>query len=84
MAYSTSAPPALAVGSMGGSMQRWTYQSTHTAAEVSTASGFFTNGKSLGMRNGDDLIGRTTANAQYQGVITGVTTTGATFTLYAT
>jgi hypothetical protein len=84
MAYSTSAPPNLVVGAMGTGLQHWSYQSTHTAAEVSTAAGFFTNGKALGMRNGDELVGRTTANAQYRGVITGVSTTGATFTLYTT
>lgn len=84
MAYSTSNPPALSTNSMGGAMKSWTYQSTHSAAEVSTAGGFFSNGKALGMTAGDDLTGRTTANAQYKGAITAVSTTGATFVLYTT
>lgn len=80
MAYSTSAPPQLLVGSMGGKAAEWNYQSTHTQAEVTTAAGFFTNGKQLGMKLGDRVRGQTTAYARYDGVISEVSTTGCTLT----
>lgn len=84
MAYSTSTPPAMLVGSFGGKASLWTYDSTHILSEVSTAAGFFTNAKALGMRVGDMLFGNSTAATQYFGKITAVSTTGATFVAYAT
>lgn len=80
MAYSTSTPPALIVGAFSDKTQFWTYESTHTAAEVTTAAGFFTNGKALGMKLGDRVFGITTAYARYDGVVSEVSTTGVTLT----
>ena len=84
MAYSTSTPPALLVPSFGGKASIWTYDSTHIISEVTTAAGFFSNGKALGMRVGDQLFGNSTAATQYMGKITAVSSTGATFVAYAT
>ncbi len=55
MTYSTSNPPKLLVGSfsnVSGESSIWNYSSTNTAADINT-DGFFTNGKSLGMKVGD-------------------------------
>ncbi len=54
MAYSTSNPPRLALkAGVGGSpVNLWTYESTDPATDVD-ASGYITNGGSLGMKLGD-------------------------------
>jgi hypothetical protein len=55
MAYSTSNPPLLKVGTMsnvGNQSQLWDYFSTDAAATVD-ASGYITNAAGLGMRVGD-------------------------------
>jgi hypothetical protein len=59
MAYSTSNPPWLvtkAIGSTAGAPGRacWQYASTHVQA-VAAATGFFTDGKDLGMTLGDSV-----------------------------
>lgn len=69
MAYSTTNPPGLSVSPLVGGTeagttpsgpvtqrpgQTWLYVSTDTAATVA-GSGYFTNGKALGMRVGDTL-----------------------------
>jgi hypothetical protein len=69
-----------APGGQGGSL--WFYSSTNLTTDV-TASAFFTDGKQLGMSPGDVVI-----NVQFSsigssvelliGVITGVSTSGAT------
>jgi hypothetical protein len=52
MAYSTSIPPALLVGRIGGAPAIWSYRSADAVGDVD-ASGYFTNGKALGMTLGD-------------------------------
>jgi hypothetical protein len=53
MSYSTSNPPALKSPSpFYGAGQTWVYRSTDVATEVD-ATGYFTNGKALGMKVGD-------------------------------
>ena len=52
MAYSTSNPPICISGPAHGAGQKWRYSSTDAAATV-VASGYFTNGKALGIRAGD-------------------------------
>lgn len=53
MAYSTSSPPRLILGSIGATgIQLWDYRSTDAAATVDAAN-YITNGGSLGMRVGD-------------------------------
>lgn len=55
MAYSTSNPPMLVAGAIGGGPRLWMYTSTDNAAAV-RVSGYFTNGYALGMRANDILI----------------------------
>ena len=52
MAYSTSNPPALITQGIGGFWRLWIYKSTDAPAVVDGA-GYFTNGYTLGMRQGD-------------------------------
>ena len=52
MAYSVDNPPALLTQRVGGSGGIWHYSSNDDAATV-VASGYFTNGKDLGMKKGD-------------------------------
>jgi len=55
MAYSTSNPPVLISQDIGGSNKTWRYNSTDAASAVD-ADGYFSNGKSLGMKVGDLVI----------------------------
>lgn len=56
MAYGSTNPPALLVGRVGDdNPSLWTYQSTHTPAEVAAA-GFVSNGYDLGMKRGDAVL----------------------------
>lgn len=80
MAYSTSNPPNLVVGAFSDKTQHWIYESTHTQAEVTTAAGFFSDGKARGMKLGDWVHGITTAYARYEGIVSEVSTTGCTLT----
>lgn len=53
MSYSTSSPPSLISGPIGGiAPNRWTYTTADAAATVD-ASGYITNGGALGMKVGD-------------------------------
>lgn len=53
MAYATSNPPRLLVGTLDGlAPQIWVYRSTDAAATVDAAN-YITNGGSLGMKVGD-------------------------------
>lgn len=53
MAYATTNPPQLVLGTVGGTgAQLWSYRSTDDAATVNSA-GYITNGGNLGMREGD-------------------------------
>lgn len=51
MPYSTSAPPQLVNQAIAG-RRLWRYESTDAGSAVD-ASGYFTNGYALGMRDGD-------------------------------
>jgi hypothetical protein len=67
-------------GNQGGAL--WVYTSTNLTTDL-TASGFFSDGKDLGMRPGDIVMGCQFSSAgssvmSYQGTITGVSTAGAT------
>ncbi len=62
MAYSTSTPPRMMLeGGIGGSPSIWVYSSADAKATVD-ASGYFTNGYSLGMRDGDLCLVYDTGN----------------------
>lgn len=52
MAYSTSTPPMLVGGGIGGTPRIWMYVSADANTAVD-ASGYFTDGYTLGMRAGD-------------------------------
>lgn len=81
MATSTGLLPAAALGApngQGGSL--WHYCSTNTTAEV-VATGFFTDGKTLGMRPGDLVLGvgfatSGTSGVGWMGVVSHVSSTG--------
>lgn len=55
MSYSTSTPPRLLIGGVSGAQNLWIYASADAHADVD-ASGYFTNGYKLGMRDGDQII----------------------------
>lgn len=52
MAYSQANPPALITQGIGGFWRLWIYKSTDAPTVVDGA-GYFTNGYTLGMRQGD-------------------------------
>lgn len=60
----------------------WFYNSTNLTTDM-TASNFFSDAQALGMRNGDVMIGTqystqsSTGHITFQGIITGVSTSGA-------
>lgn len=54
MAYSTSNPPSLVTQAING-RRIWFYASTDPSTDVD-ASGYFTNGYALGMRQGDQVL----------------------------
>lgn len=73
----TTAPGA--PGAQGGAL--WFYSSTNLTTDI-VASNFFTDGKYLGMRPGDVVIGIQFTSAgssvtSFMGAITGVSTSGA-------
>ena len=73
----TTAPAS--PGGQGGAL--WFYSSTNATTDI-VASNFFTDGKALGMRPGDMVIGVQFTSAgssvvTFQGAITGVSTNGA-------
>ena len=83
-----SNPPILTQAALAGSTnqgstsargpQQWMYRSTHTQALVA-ATGFFTDGRRLGMRLGDSLLvhGATTFVVSFH-TVQAVSTTGVT------
>lgn len=78
MAYATSNPPYL-VGQSGNGVRRWYYSSADAAATVD-ASGYFTNGYALGMRDGDSIqVYNTATKIQSQHVV--LNTSGTTIDL---
>lgn len=62
MTYATSNPPRMMVaGSIGGARNIWIYSSADAAATID-ASGYFTDGYNLGMRDGDLILAYDTGN----------------------
>lgn len=55
MTYSTANQPRMIGGSLNASPRLWLYSSTDAAATVDGA-GYFTDGYTLGMRLGDQVI----------------------------
>lgn len=55
MSYATTNPPALLIGGVSGAPNIWVYSSADPHATVD-ASGYFTNGYKLGMRDGDQIL----------------------------
>ena len=53
--YSTSSPPQLVAGGVGGGPRIWVYSSVDAVSAV-RVSGYFTNGYALGMRKGDIVL----------------------------
>jgi hypothetical protein len=78
MPYSTSNPPQVAVPGIGSAATLWTYKSTD-ASTVVAATGYFTNGKALGMKV-DDFIMSTfsSSSSMFLGKVTTVSSTGVT------
>lgn len=79
MAYATTNPPFLFFGGMSGQPRVWGYKSADAKATVD-ASGYFTNGYDLGMRDGDLILVYDTANKIWSGH-TVVNTSGTTIDL---
>ena len=77
MAYATTNPPRLAEQAMHG-IRKWDYTSADAAATVD-ASGYFTNGYDLGMRDGDLCLVYNTASKIYTTHV--VTVSGTTVNL---
>lgn len=91
MAYLTSNPPFLMSGGSltTSGIRLWGYKSTHTSTSISGVAGFFTNGRSLGMRKGDSIIciknsTAATAYEQMIGRVTAASSTGTAATVKAT
>lgn len=80
MAYVTTNPPQLVMGSVGGvGSQVWSYKSTDANTVVDGAS-YITNGGALGMRAGDIVIVTDTdAAAGAKVTVHGVDTVSATY-----
>lgn len=77
----TTAPAA--PNGQGGAL--WYYSSTNATTDI-TATNFFTDGKALGMRPGDMIMGVQFTSAgssviTFQGAITGVSSSGASIAL---
>lgn len=61
MAYATTNPPGLWLHTVSGGPRVWYYSSADAKATVD-ASGYFTNGYAMGMRDGDLCFVYDTAN----------------------
>jgi hypothetical protein len=75
MAYSTSNPPFLMVPSIGSKSALWGYSSTDGSTTV-IATGYFTNGKELGMKVEDFMF--TTVSSSSSMLLAKVTTVSST------
>ena len=78
MSYSTSAPPQLAIPSMGDGQALWLYASTDVHTDVDAAD-YFSNGYALGMKVNDVVIVTKTSATVGSTLhtVTAVTTDGA-------
>lgn len=84
MSYATTNPPAVRVAGIGGAPTIWSYSSTDDDATVN-GSGYFTNGKKLGMKLGDLVYvwDSTTPKGSMHYVSVVNSTTGAVTTAFA-
>lgn len=79
MSYDAANPPFLLANPSGAKPQLWGYSSTVDGSTVAIGSGYFANGKDLGMRVDDFIMGTLgSSNALYFGKVTAVSSTGAT------
>ena len=89
MAYSTTNPPRLMIPAMGGPLAAnstsvagggamWAYRSSVDLTSNLCTPGYFTNGKYLGMRPGDWLIGTVTSTESSTGYLTFMGTLSST------
>lgn len=83
MAYAVTNPPRLIIPSLGSGPQVWLYSTTDDDATTNGA-GYYTNGKSLGMRAGDVVLvsDSTTPKVSLHGVSSVNATTGAATTAF--
>jgi len=80
MSYSTSNPPHVIAPRMGdGGTALWGFRSTEGTTLISSVSGYFSNGKSLGMKVGDVVFVTESDNsyALSVGSVTAISTAGA-------
>ena len=81
MAYSSTNPPRLMIPAMGGPLAAnstsvagggamWAYRSSADLTSNLCTPGYFTNGKYLGMRPGDWMIGTVTSTESSTGYLT--------------
>lgn len=78
MAYSTSNPPFLMIPSIGGKSALWGYSSTDGSTSV-IATGYFTDGKALGMKVEDILFTTvSSSSSMLWAKVTTVSSTGVT------
>lgn len=78
MAYSTSNPPFLMVPSIGAKPALWGYSSTDGSTTV-IATGYFTDGKALGMKVEDFMITTvSSSSSMLMAKVTTATSTGVT------
>jgi hypothetical protein len=84
MAYAVTNPPQVLVPGIGSKPTMWSYSSTDDDATVN-GSGYFTNGKSLGMKLGDSVYvwDSTTPKGSQHYVSVVNATTGAVTTAFA-
>lgn len=84
MSYATTNPPQLMVPAIGARPALWSYSSTDDDASVN-GSGYFTNGKKLGMKLGDAVYvwDSTTPKGSMHYVSVVNSTTGAVTTAFA-
>lgn len=78
MAYSTSAPPVLLMGPLTGAGKIW-YHTSADATAAADASGFITNGGSLGMVAGDFVIHKDSTTNATAATMHKVVTVSATY-----
>ena len=89
MAYSTTNPPRLMIPAMGGPLAAnstsvgaggalWAYRSSVDQIPAVCTPGYFTNGKQLGMRVGDWIMGTVTSTESSTGFISFFGTLGST------
>lgn len=80
MAYGSTNPPYLMVPSIGARPALWGYSSTDGTTTV-IGTGYFTNGKALGMKVDDFIISTmSSSNALFVGKVTSASSTGVTVT----